>query len=100
MKKRSKSSQIWNYFTVNPQDESSAFCKLCPENSEKKKVSRGAKCKGSRYGTTNLKNHLKQFHSDDFKKFEVEMQRKKKKRSKILIISKKNKKICNPFLIS
>ena len=59
-----KKSPIWDYFTIDDDQTHIAICKEC-----RHKVSRGGKDTKS-YNTTNLIQHLKANHSEQFKIFQ------------------------------
>ena len=59
-----KKSPIWDYFSIDDDQTHIAVCKEC-----RHKVSRGGKNTKS-YNTTNLIQHLKANHSEQFKIFQ------------------------------
>jgi hypothetical protein len=52
----------WNYFKVNPKDKSVCVCNLCDTI-----ISRGGKT-AKTFTTTNMMNHLKEFHPEEMAK--------------------------------
>ena len=59
-----RTSKIWDYFTVNSQENAQAKCNICSSL-----ISRGGKTTAS-FTTTNLKNHLRSCHGASYREFE------------------------------
>ncbi|KAL3876495.1 hypothetical protein ACJMK2_034337 [Sinanodonta woodiana] len=57
------SSKIWNFFTINAEDESKANCDVC-----NKRLTRGGRNARS-YGTSALINHLRSFHHSEYDEY-------------------------------
>ena len=64
-----KRSPIWNYFTVN-EDAHYAVCNVCQIS-----ISLGGK-NTKTFNTTNIMQHLKSKHIDEFKKYQRAQARK------------------------
>ncbi|KAL3848453.1 hypothetical protein ACJMK2_019310 [Sinanodonta woodiana] len=68
------SSKIWNFFTINAEDESKANCDVC-----NKRLTRGGRNARS-YGTSALINHLRSFHHSEYDEYTRSTESHKRKR--------------------
>ena len=60
-----KRSAIWDYFVINPSDETTALCITCDEA-----ISRGGK-DSKNFNTTNMRSYLHRAHHEKFDELEV-----------------------------
>ena len=61
------SSILWMYFDLKPSDGSTGICKVC-----KASISRGSSTKSAKFwGNGALINHLKRFHSSEYRAYEA-----------------------------